>query len=78
MSDLQDSTPTPRLSGESEQAYAAFLRYRDLGRDRSVVHAYRQFTGKEEATQASGTWNAWAKDHAWEERARAYDQWLQA
>jgi hypothetical protein len=39
MSDHQLPAPTPRLPRESEQAYAAFLHFRYLGRDRTAVHA---------------------------------------
>jgi hypothetical protein len=78
MNDHVTPSPTTRLPGESEPAFAAFLHFRDLGRDRTVVDAYRQFTGNAEATQASGAWNRWAKAHRWAERALAFDRWLQA
>jgi hypothetical protein len=78
MNDHVTPSPTTRLPGESEPAFAAFLLFRDLGRDRTVVDAYRQFTGNAEATQASGAWNRWAKAHRWAERALAFDRWLQA
>lgn len=58
---------------ESSEAYRAFRAYRDLGPDRSMAVAYRQRTGKDQAKQASGVWNGWAKRFDWPSRARAYD-----
>jgi hypothetical protein len=65
-------------SGESEAAFAAFRVFRDAGPGREVVAAYRQAKSKPQAKQASGTWNAWAIQNSWIERARAYDQFLEA
>lgn len=65
-----------RLPDESEEAYAAFLIYRDLGIIRSVLKAYRQKSGKITAKQAPGQWNKWAKDYRWRARARDYDNYL--
>ena len=68
-------TPEPwqQQEGESSQAYAAFVAYRDMGPGRSVVETYRQIEGKPGAQQATGRWNKWAKDYRWAERARAWD-----
>ncbi|MEW4569278.1 hypothetical protein AB1L88_15545 [Tautonia sp. JC769] len=68
--------PWGRQDGESERAFAAFLAYRDLGAERTVCDAYRQSAGKPEAKQAPGTWNKWAKDRRWKERALAWDRHL--
>lgn len=65
--------PWERQPDESPAAFGAFRTYLELGAGRTVVEAYRQATERPEATQASGTWNSWAKAHRWEERARAWD-----
>lgn len=65
--------PWERQSDESTQAYAAFELYLHLGKDRTVVEAYRQSQRKPDAKQADGTWNKWAKAHNWADRARQYD-----
>lgn len=70
--------PWERLTTESAQAYAAFCVYRDMGAGRSVVRAYEQSGGKEGAKQASGRWNGWAKRHRWAERAKAFDDRIEA
>ena len=71
------SAPWDRWDYESSIAYSCFEVYLTLGGDRSVVAAYRQKTGKEEAKQASGMWNRWATGHEWSQRAAAYDSHLQ-
>jgi hypothetical protein len=72
---MSDPAPSPfePLPGESSRAFAAFVAFRDLGSGRSVVAAYRQKTGKEQAKQASGEWNSWASRFDWQIRATAYD-----
>jgi hypothetical protein len=71
-----------RLPNESEQAYRAFLTYRDLGPDRTTTEAYRLSGGqdgsKRGARQTCGRWNKWARDYRWDERAKAWDDHLQA
>lgn len=70
--------PWAQLDNEPGVAYAAFLIYRNLGPQRSIVEAYRQYTGDAEHTQPSGRWNHYSRDYAWQERARAYDRHLDA
>jgi hypothetical protein len=69
--------PWDRQPKESEEAYAAFLTYRDMGDGRTVVDAYRQSERKPNAKQADGTWNRWAKSFGWSGRASAWDNHLQ-
>jgi hypothetical protein len=78
MATMTDTTllPYERQPGESAKAYAAFVIFRNLGPERSVLKAYRQKTGKEQAKQAAGLWNSWATDHHWHKRADAWDAHL--
>src|SRR4051812_48001738 len=68
-----DRQPWDQHPEESNAAYSAFLAYRDMGRNRTVVDAYRQTKCKPDASQAGGEWNAWSRDQRWQERARAWD-----
>lgn len=61
--------------GESARAFAAFCIYRDLGAKRSLNAAYQEQSGS--TSTAPGTWTAWSREHAWVERAEAYDQHLE-
>ncbi len=66
-----------RRPGETATAYAAFCTYRDLGPARSLDGAYRQHTGPQKGPKrASGNWKRWHRDHAWKNRAEAYDAYL--
>lgn len=71
----QPPLPWERQPGETAKAFQAFRAYRDLypPRDRSVLAAYRQAKGKPHARRAAGIWNRWCAEHAWVERAHAYD-----
>jgi hypothetical protein len=74
VSPLSD-VPWDRQFGESRQAFAAFVVYRDMGRaERTVPDAYRQAKRKPNARQANGTWNGWSIRWRWPERADAYDE----
>jgi hypothetical protein len=68
--------PYERQPGESSKAFAAFVAFRDMGPDRSVLKAYRQKTGKKQARQPGGLWNGWATAHDWHRRAEAWDRHL--
>jgi hypothetical protein len=70
-------TPFPyeHQPGETAKAFAAFVVFRDLGPERSVLKAYRQKTGKKQAKQATGVWNGWATTHNWHSRAAAWERW---
>jgi hypothetical protein len=62
-----------RQPKETERAYAAFLAYRDMGPDRSIVRSYRLATGRKEATDVSGDWIRWSTAHKWRARALDFD-----
>ena len=62
------------LEHESPRAYEAFRCYLALPPgQRTMVAAYRDYVGNSEASKVSDTWRVWCADHAWSERARAYD-----
>lgn len=63
-----------RQDDETSIAYAAFLRFRDLGPGRSVLAAYNQNSHR--ARRAPGQWNKWASQHRWKQRAAAWDNHL--
>jgi hypothetical protein len=69
------SQPWDRVKGETEQAYDAFLIYRELGPDRTQ-DGVRVKLGKVPA-YLRGI-ERWARRWSWAERARAWDNHLQA
>jgi hypothetical protein len=68
--------PWQRQDAETARAYAAFLRYRDMGPGRTLADAYRQASGKGKASAPSGQWTGWYAAHRWRERAEAWDAHL--
>ncbi len=68
-----------RLEGETDKAYLAFSIYRDLGLNRTVLAAQREYdlkTGKADngrKKSASGSFDKWLKVYRWEERVREWD-----
>src|ERR1043166_3761736 len=63
--------------GESDSAYAAFAIYRGTMAPRQLAIAYRLWK-KDPKARTSGTWQKWALDFNWYERAGAYDKRLDA
>src|SRR4051794_12380649 len=61
-----------RKAGESEEAYAAFLSYRDMGVSRSLDRVGKAL-GK-----SGGLCERWSSRHGWAERCRGWDNHLQA
>jgi hypothetical protein len=72
---------------EKSKAYNAFLFFRDLGRGRSIVAAYRKFRGEtdvrlagapieadKDLTSAPPNWRRWHRTYKWEVRARLWDE----
>jgi hypothetical protein len=70
------SSPFDRQPRETAKAFAAFVVFRDLGPERSVLKAYRQKTGRKHAKQATGVWNGWATAFNWQSRVAAWDSHL--
>jgi len=69
-----------RIKGETDAAYRAFCRYRDLPSDsrtrRRAYHKHCEERGYEpgyENKHQPGNWNRWADDNNWKERARDWD-----
>ena len=59
---------------EPDGAYRAFKAYRNLpSRERSVLAAFRQETGRPDAAEPPGQWTGWAAQHGWVRRARSWD-----
>ena len=69
-------TPRPwdRRAAESDPAYEAFAAYLEAG---SLRDAYRQRSGKAQATSAPGAWTGWSSRHNWVSRraAHAAERW---
>lgn len=61
-----------RQKTESPQAYEAFVVYRDLGAERSTSKVARQLS------KSTTLMNRWSGVHGWVERARQYDNYLDA
>ena len=66
-------TDTPRrwdrLTTESDPAYEAFAAYLETG---SLRDAYRQRSGKAQATAAPGAWTGWSTKYNWVSRRAAF------
>lgn len=73
------SSPAPweRQPDETDAAWRAFVVYRDLGPDRTLLEAYKQRYGKETATSPAGHVTAWATAHRWVDRTRSYDAYIE-
>lgn len=69
------SVPWDRIKGESEEAYRAFVAYRDLGVDRTLEAARQVLKKNSGYYRVIGGWSGrWS----WVERVRAWDSHLQA
>lgn len=62
-----------KVDTESEQAYAAFLAYAELGERRSLAAANARVTKPGSSARGPGRCAKWSKDHDWVERAAAFD-----
>jgi hypothetical protein len=82
---LRNSNPPPptqvwdQQPGETPQAYAGFVVFRDLGVERSINATWRVRRPVGNTTQnAPGRYRAWAVQWRWQERAVAYDRWVES
>ena len=64
-------TPHPwnRRADERDRAYEAFAAYLETG---SLRDAYRQRSGKAQATAAPGAWTGWSTKYNWVSRRAAF------
>ena len=71
-----------RLTGETGEAYAAFVIFRDLGFDRTIRKAVEaQLKQGAEADKARrekryNVWRGWANKYRWKERTADYDTYI--
>ena len=67
-------TPHPwdRRAAESDPAFEAFAAYLETG---SLRDAWRQRSGKAQATAAPGAWTGWSTKHNLVSRRAAYVEW---
>ena len=66
-----------RLPDEPNMWYARFLRYRDLGPDRSLLGTYngwRSERGRKNATGCPPRWHFWFERCGWAPRAESWDE----
>ncbi len=69
-----------RQADETEQWYARFLAYRDLGRERTVYQAYHACSWREglRGIRPGTGWYRAAERWRWEARAASWDKWRNA
>ena len=67
-----------RLKGESSLAYAAFCAFRDLGAERTIRKAVES-AEKDETKHGKRykVWCNWSNQFRWQERAAAYDRYIE-
>ena len=71
--------PWERKQSETATAFAAFIQYLNLQRgSRSIDSAYRSAKGRvgDAKCRANRHWRTWAHKYEWEDRALAWDAWL--
>jgi hypothetical protein len=71
--DFADRRPWERMETETSKSFAAFSLYRDLGPERSIAEAYRQWVQDSSKRAPQRFFVLWASEFRWRERAQAYD-----
>lgn len=71
--DFAERRPWERLEAESSKSFAAFCIYRDIGPERSISEAYRQWVDDSTKKAPQRFFTLWASEFRWRERAQAYD-----
>ena len=67
-----------RLDNESGRAHEAFKLYMYMNpAERSVARTWRKWTDNPDAARPSPFFEEWAREHAWSERTRAHDHYLE-
>lgn len=76
-----DGEPWNQHPEETDKNYAAFCAFRDLGKTRDKLQAYLNYSGKSREEwgkdQASSQFYAWAKKFKWNERVKAWDEYME-
>lgn len=65
-----------RQDNETEDQYRAFLIYRDLGNQRSLVKAWKLYA-PDATDNPSASFGGWSSRHKWRDRAREWDRHMQ-
>lgn len=66
------------MPDETEQWFARFLKYLNMGQKRSLMGVFnmeREAEGKEKATGAPGSWSVHAEKFKWKQRAGRFDRY---
>lgn len=68
-----------RLSNETERSYEAFKVYLYMEPSFRNIHTgFRAYSGNPDAKKVPDYFQAWASKHAWQDRARAYDNYIES
>jgi len=76
--DAAQRQPWERCKGEGEKPFAAFCRYLDLGTQRSIHQAVKDFlteTSQPYRKSVYDWWRQWAGRWKWRDRAQAFDDY---
>ncbi len=74
-----DAARWDQMEGETSRAFSAFKMYRDLDHHpRTLLAAYREFTGKKQATKAASHFFEWKQKFDWDARVLAFDRHREA
>ena len=66
------------LPKESDEAFAAFRIYRDMGFERNIKKAIESLEPDNNAvSKCYGTWRNWAVKYRWRERVADYDRYIE-
>lgn len=68
------TNPWDRRPDETDKAWIAFVAYRDLGAGKRTIAKATEALGR--PTGYARSLEAWSGQHAWRERAAAYDGWV--
>lgn len=75
---MDDRKPWEPLDSETARQYQAFCVYLHPGPSRSLIGAYRKYSGKGDAKDVGGTLKKWSVQNKWVERATAYDAYVES
>lgn len=65
-----------RQAGESTKSFSGFVAYRDLGVQRSLEMAWKQYSKGDK--RVPGYFKQWSSDYNWVSRAAVYDDYVDA